>query len=171
MSHPFRSSSIRHSTSDIGHPKNRLERILEWAVIASFILMILTVILQVVARYALPWSPHWTEELARFCFIYMVSLGAGLAVKDRAYVNVTTVLNLLPVKIRFYMDNIILCSVMLLMLFMFIYSISLIEIVTLQQSAALQINMVFIYFSMTCMGFLVMLYAAFEIFLNLKKSP
>jgi TRAP-type transport system small permease protein len=151
--------------------KQTLDKTLEWAVVISFILMIVTVVIQVVARYALPWSPHWTEEMARFCFIYMVSLGAGLAIKDRAYVNVSSLLDRFSPKGKLIMDNLILSAIILLMGTMFIYSIPLVKIVTLQNSASLKINMGFIYFSMTSMGFLVMLYAAFEIFLNLKKSP
>lgn len=140
-----------------------LDKILEWAVTLNFMLMILVVMLQVIARYALPWSPHWTEELARFCFIYMVSLGAGLAIQDRAYVNVTTLLNMFQGRARFVMDCLILLGIILLMLVMFIYSIPLIGIVTLQTSAALQINMGFIYFSMCCMSFFVILYALVQL--------
>ena len=43
-----------------------LDKILEWSVVVSFMLMIVVVMIQVIARYALPWSPHWTEEMARF---------------------------------------------------------------------------------------------------------
>jgi TRAP-type C4-dicarboxylate transport system permease small subunit len=149
--------------------KNYLDRILEWAVIISFILMILTVILQIVARYGLPWSPHWTEELARFCFIYMVSLGAGLAVQERAYVSVTTLLNLFPKKARYYMDNFILSSVILLMLFMVVYNIPLIEIVSLQSSASLKLNMGIMYFAMTFMGLFVIIYCFLELRNNFKR--
>jgi len=147
-----------------------MKKTIEWAVIISFVLIIVTVVIQVVARYALPWSPHWTEELARFCFIYMVSLGAGLAVQDRSYVNVSSILDRFPPKGKLWMDNLILSAIILLMGTMFIYSIPLIKIVTLQNSASLKINMGFIYFSMTCMGFLVMLYAAFELLSNLKRT-
>jgi TRAP-type C4-dicarboxylate transport system permease small subunit len=100
-----------------------LDKILEWAVTFSFISMILVVMIQVIARYALPWSPHWTEEMARFCFIYMVSLGAGLAIQDRAYVNVTTFLNKFTGNARFYLDSSILIGVLTLMLFMLIFRI------------------------------------------------
>jgi TRAP-type C4-dicarboxylate transport system permease small subunit len=149
--------------------KTYLDKILEWAVTISFILMIMTVMIQVIARYALPWSPHWTEEMARFCFIYMISLGAGLAVKDRSYINVSLFLDWLDTKARKWMDTVILLSIVLLMLFMLVYSIPLMEIVSLQDSASMRINMAFIYFSMTCMSFLVMFYSLLEIGSNLKQ--
>ena len=146
-----------------------MDKILEWAVTISFMLMILTVMLQVIARYALPWSPHWTEEMARFCFIYMVSLGAGLAVKDRSYINVSLFLDWLDVKARHWMDSFILLCIILLMLCMLVFSIPLMDIVSLQDSASLKINMAFIYFSMTCMSLFVAFYSIVELQKNLKK--
>lgn len=149
--------------------KSNLDKILEWAVTISFMMMIITVMIQVVARYALPWSPHWTEEMARFCFIYMVSLGAGLAVKDRSYINVSIFLDWLDSKSRLWMDTMILLAIILLMLFMFVFSIPLIEIVSLQNSASMKINMAVIYFSMSAMSFLVLFYSILAIRSNLKK--
>lgn len=142
---------------------NYLDKALAWALVISASAMILVVLLQIMARYALPWSPDWTEEMARFCFIYMVSLGAGLALKDNAYVNVTTFLGKFPVKVRLYMESIILSSVSMLMFIMFVYSFPLLKIVSLQTSAALQINMALIYFSMMLMSFFVMLYAIVQL--------
>lgn len=149
--------------------KTNLDKILEWAVTISFMLMIVTVMLQVIARIALPWSPHWTEEMARFCFIYMVSLGAGLAVKDRSYINVSLFLDWLDVKARIWMDTFILICITLLMLCMLVFSIPLMDIVSLQDSASLKINMAFIYFSMTCMSSFVAFYSIMELKKNITK--
>mgnify|MGYP002090250448 CR=1 FL=1 len=37
------------------------------------------VLVQVISRNFLPNAPSWTEELARYSFIYMVAFGVGLA--------------------------------------------------------------------------------------------
>jgi TRAP-type C4-dicarboxylate transport system permease small subunit len=149
--------------------QTRIDKILEWAVTISFMLMILTVVIQVVSRYALPWSPHWTEEMARFCFIYMVSLGAGLAIKERAYINVSIFLDGLNSKGKIWMDSMILFSIMVLMLFMLVFSLPLVKIVSLQDSASMRISMGFIYFSMTCMSFFVAYYSLLELLKNFGK--
>ena len=49
-------------------------------------LLILPVALQVASRYIAP-LPHfiWTEEVARFCFIWIVMIGATVAVRDEAH--------------------------------------------------------------------------------------
>lgn len=145
-----------------------LDNVLDWAVIGCFILMILTVCLQVFARYALPWPPPWTEELARFAFIYMVSLGAGLAIKDRSYVNVDILLQSLGERKRVILDSFILMLIILLIGLMLWYSIPLIRIVQLQQSASLKINMALIYLSMFFMALLVILYAYLELIKNVN---
>ena len=46
-------------------------------------LLIVPVVLQIVLRFS-PALPHfiWTEELARFCFIWVIMIGAMIAVRD-----------------------------------------------------------------------------------------
>lgn len=145
-----------------------LEKLLELAVTCSFVVMMLSVCLQVVSRYALPWSPSWTEELARFCFIYMVSLGAGLAIKDKSYVRVGVIFDKLAPKFRIILENGILSCIGILMGFMLVYSVPLIRIVTLQQSASMKLNMGLVYFSMFAMSSLVLWYVIREIIINSK---
>jgi len=45
--------------------------------------LIVPVVLQIVARFS-PAIPHfiWTEEVARFCFIWVIMIGATIAVRD-----------------------------------------------------------------------------------------
>ena len=147
-----------------------LDKVLSFLVVSSFVLMIAVVILQILARYALPWSPNWTEEMARFCFIYMVSLGAGLAIQDNGYVSVNTLLDRLGLRSRKRLEITILIFVIILMSTMFIVSIPLVRIVTLQTSAAMQLNMSIMYGSMTCMGFFVSIYSIFQLFERIKSN-
>jgi TRAP-type C4-dicarboxylate transport system permease small subunit len=148
--------------------KFSLEQVLGMAVVATFVLMMLSVCIQVFSRYALPWSPSWTEELARFCFIYMVSLGAGLAIKDKSYVRVGVIFDRLGPKSRIRLEILILSCIGLLMSFMMYFSIPLIHIVTLQQSASMKLNMGLVYFSMLAMSSLTLWYVIREIFINSK---
>lgn len=49
-------------------------------------LLIVPVVLQIAARF-IPALPHviWTEEIARFCFIWVIMIGATVAVRDGAH--------------------------------------------------------------------------------------
>lgn len=147
-----------------------LDKVLSFLVVSSFILMIAVVILQILARYALPWSPNWTEEMARFCFIYMVSLGAGLGIQDRGYVSVNTLLDKLRPSARKRLEIIILIFVIILMLTMFVVSIPLAQIVSLQISPAMQLNMSIMYLSMSCMGLFVSIYSILQLLERIKTA-
>ncbi|MDR1931907.1 MAG: TRAP transporter small permease subunit [Spirochaetales bacterium] len=73
-----------------------------------------TVIIQIVCR-SLPFLPipSWTEELARYCFIYAVAFAAGLAVQANSFVAVDILTNMIPKKFkRLYMIclNVLLCA-------------------------------------------------------------
>ena len=46
------------------------------------------VLVQVISRNFLPNAPSWTEELARYSFIYMVAFGVGLAALKHEFVLV-----------------------------------------------------------------------------------
>lgn len=55
---------------------NLLTKVCNWAVFTSFLLIILTVLFQISARYLLPRVPSWTEELSRYLFVFMVVFSA-----------------------------------------------------------------------------------------------
>lgn len=84
--------------------KKFLERTLEWTSSLCFAGLIAVVLLQVFARLFLARSPHWTEEASRFLMLYMVAFAAGLAARDRAYVNVDFLLNVFKGRLRAFVD-------------------------------------------------------------------
>lgn len=52
-------------------------------------ILIVPVTIQIVARFS-EYVPHfiWTEEMARFCLIWIIMLGASIAVRDGAHFDV-----------------------------------------------------------------------------------
>ena len=64
-------------------------RLLDWLLIASVAVLIVPVTMQIVSRYTSLIPPYiWTEELARFVFIWMIMIGAMLGVREVAHFNV-----------------------------------------------------------------------------------
>ena len=64
-------------------------RLLGWLLVATVAVLIVPVSLQTFSRYtALIPSYLWTEELARFLFIWMVMLGAMIGVRERTHFEV-----------------------------------------------------------------------------------
>jgi TRAP-type transport system small permease protein len=64
-------------------------RFLTWLMIATVAILVVPVTLQVVSRYTdLIPAYIWTEELARFMFIWMVMLGAMIGVREGTHFEV-----------------------------------------------------------------------------------
>jgi TRAP-type transport system small permease protein len=64
-------------------------RLLDWLLIATVVVLIVPVTMQIVSRYTNLIPPYiWTEELARFVFIWMIMIGAMIGVREMAHFNV-----------------------------------------------------------------------------------
>lgn len=72
----------------LGYLADVLDRILLALAVIALIGLSLTVLLQVASRLFLPITIAWTEEITRYLFIYMVSLGAGVVLHRHRNVNV-----------------------------------------------------------------------------------
>lgn len=65
-----------------------------WLLLTFYALIILTVAIEVIRRFALNYSSVWGEELARYAFIYLVWIAAAAAVRDRAHIRIDVLVNL-----------------------------------------------------------------------------
>ena len=64
-------------------------RLLSWLLVFSVGILVVPVSLQIFSRYtALIPSYIWTEEMARFLFVWMVMIGAMIGVRDSAHFEV-----------------------------------------------------------------------------------
>ena len=63
--------------------------LLNWLLIITVAVLIVPVTMQIVSRYTSLIPPYiWTEELARFVFIWMIMLGAMVGVREVSHFNV-----------------------------------------------------------------------------------
>lgn len=60
--------------------------------------MVIVISIQVFMRYVLDNSLSWSEELARYCFIWLIYLGISYGVKSQRHIKVDVVLILLKDK-------------------------------------------------------------------------
>ena len=64
-------------------------KLLNWLLVATVAILVVPVTMQIVSRFTgLIPSYIWTEELSRFMFIWMVMLGAMVAVRERTHFDV-----------------------------------------------------------------------------------
>ncbi len=72
-------------------------RLLSWLLVVSVGILIIPVSLQIFSRYtALIPSYIWTEEMARFFFIWMIMLGAMIGIRDSTHFDIDLFPNLSP---------------------------------------------------------------------------
>ena len=67
-------------------------------VVACFAYMTLAVLAQVFGRYVFNYSISWTEETARYAQIWVVLMGAGIAMRRGLHVAVDALAAMLPLR-------------------------------------------------------------------------
>jgi len=71
------------------HAIDSYYRFLKFVITLLMGLMIIPVLLQIVSRYTGIIPRYiWTEEIARFCFVWIIMIGSMIAVRDAAHFDV-----------------------------------------------------------------------------------
>ncbi len=68
------------------------------------VLMFLATFANVVGRYFFNSPIQWAEEFSRYSFLWVVFLGAVVCTKHKRHVGIDTVVNLLPVRYRVWVN-------------------------------------------------------------------
>ena len=77
-----------------------VDRLLEGIVATVYGLTIVVMFIQVVMRYVFNEPFTWAEELSRYCFIWIVYLGAAIASKRAAHLKVDYLAPYMPPRLR-----------------------------------------------------------------------
>ncbi|ARK31211.1 TRAP transporter small permease [Halalkalibacter krulwichiae] len=111
------------------------------------VIMVTAIFVQVVMRYVLGSSLAWSEELARYCFIWLVYLGISYGVKKQRHIKVDIILLFLKDRWKIVVN--ILANVIFLSFAIFVvvygYDIAKTVLTYGQKSPALQIPMGLVY--------------------------
>ena len=78
----------------------QLERLVEWLMALALAVMVVLVFGNVVLRYAFDSGITWAEEVARLMFVWLIFLGAILALRHHAHIGVEMLQERLPRKAR-----------------------------------------------------------------------
>ena len=137
--------------------------------IASCNWYILSVCVQIFARFMLSSAPSWTEEASRLLFIYAICFAAGKALEEKYFVNLDLFYNMMPEKLRKWID--IGTSLVLLVLFALttIYTFPLIKLGFAETSPSLDIPMSIAFLSILIFSVSSFYYSFFELKEKFKK--
>ncbi|GJL81153.1 MAG: hypothetical protein DHS20C01_07870 [marine bacterium B5-7] len=58
-----------------------------------YLFIVVVIFNEVLRRFVLSYSSLWGEETARYSFIYMVWIGASMAVKDRLHIRISIIID------------------------------------------------------------------------------
>ncbi len=138
---------------------NFITRILKIGTLWSTIGLILTVSLQIFARFFLKNAPSWTEEASRFLFIYAIAFAAGLALKNHYYVHLDMFYNKFSSSVKKSLRLAIPIFIFLLFAIMSIYAVQLILLGFKEKSPSLGMNMGIAFLSIFIMSSTICLFA------------
>lgn len=107
--------------------------------------MLIVVALQVYYRFVLNDPLDWSEEVARYLFVWLSFLGAAVGVRHRVHLGIDTLEKSLdPQKYR-YIATIINLVILLFLGFIFFFSFRVLNVVGHQSSPAVGISMLYPY--------------------------
>ncbi|MFG6150215.1 TRAP transporter small permease [Halobacillus sp. B23F22_1] len=105
---------------------------------------VIIIFTQVVMRYVFDNSLSWSEEIARYAFIWMIYIGVSYGVKEQKHLNVDAFSMLFEKKGKIILSMISTISFFIFSLIISIYGFDIVVKIT-RESAALQIPMEWVY--------------------------
>ena len=146
------------SWSILNRVNDRLYGFLSVVCAVLLTVMILTIFAQVVGRYLFEASTPWAEEVAVYCFIWVVFLGTSLGVRDHSHL----VADLLPATMGRILDSVLIAFGHLMVTvtaFVFLWFGSRYAILGLtRMSFSMGFPMIYIYISLPITGAIMFLF-------------
>lgn len=123
--------------------------------IAAFSLMVVVTFMQIIYRFVLLKPIPWSEELARYLFVWITFLGSGVAVKNKGHVGVELVIDRLPKKLRKISLIIAFIVCVVFCILMVTNGVTMVQRTMNQRSAAMSMPMSYAYIAIP-IGFILM---------------
>ncbi len=137
----------------------------EAAVLITLVaVMTVVVFLQVVYRYVLTQPLHWSEELARYLFVWLSILGATLGLQKRGHFGLDFFYRMFPDKRRRFLQFLIYLLMGGVILVILVQGIKLVQITVLQESPAMGISMGWAYACLPVAAALMAIHLASNLF-------
>lgn len=124
---------------------NRVE---DFLTIGITLVLVVVVFLQVVFRYFFNSPLAWSEELARYVFIWLVYISAAVVLRDDSHMSMDFFATRMPKKYRVVVDIVTKSLIALFMIMCIVQSGTLIKITMSQASPSLSIPMGLIYLAL-----------------------
>lgn len=143
---------------------NIVTKFLKIAIVIVFSILVASCVLQVFTRFILNSSLSWTEELARYTFIWANMLGAILCTKNKSNATVSVITDNLSIENQLLLRKIVNVLSIIIGLILLSYGSKVAWAVRTQLSPALRISMSFVYGAAPVFGALLVFYCIYDIY-------
>src|SRR5699024_8494772 len=146
-----------------------IENIFKYIAITLLVLIIVTIMLQIIAREIIYFPVSWTQEVATFSFLWMSLIGAALGVRNTSHVSIDIFVSKLPTRMYKLVAYLVELSIIFLMIIFGKYSLEFSLQAQNQMSSTLGISMKYIYMSFVVFSLLTIVFSLEKIF-NIKRA-
>lgn len=150
---------------------NVIRRLVEYAIVALFVILIAAVFFQVVARYVFNQPPAWSEELARYCQVWIIILASSICLRKGSHLAVDYLGRILSSRMRFRLQGLLYALIGVYVGVVTVSGVRLMLVGHYQVSPALQLNMSWVYLIFPLGGALMTFEAALKARDCLRKTP
>ena len=130
----------------------------ETVVVVLMAIMVATLAVQVFFRFVIGDPLSWTEELARYAFVWITFLGAAVAYRHRAHIVVDIMLHLVPTRARAPLAWVVEGLVAVTLVILIREGLRMVETTSNVRATMLQIPMSYIYAAIPVSAALMLVY-------------
>jgi TRAP-type C4-dicarboxylate transport system permease small subunit len=131
----------------------------EFVIIFLFAVLVAVVFYQVVARYIFNDPPSWTEELARYCQVWIILLTSSICIRKGSHLAVDYMGHKLRGRLKRKINIVMSTLIALYVLVVTVFGWKLMVVGQYQLSPALQVKMSFVYVVFPLSGVLMLMEA------------
>lgn len=132
---------------------DRINEYLKWATIVSITIMLFVIFLQVIFRYVFSHSLTFSEELARYLFVYIVFFGTAVVARENGHIVMGVLTQKLKGKIAKYTKIAAYIFTILFVTILFYQGFRMVMLTSYQLSPALRIPMSYVYLAIPMASF------------------
>ena len=150
---------------------NFIEKLFRLATSCLFVVMVASIAYQIVLRYVFSRANSWSEELARYSFVWLVMLAACLGARHGRHMCIEFLVERFPAPLR----TVVALGTRLLATAFFVVlgykGAELFSFTLHQHSTGLEIPMAYVYLAIPVGAFVMCLFSVEDILRLLKKRP
>lgn len=144
--------------------KNGIDRVLTWVCVVLFAALVLDVMWQVVTRQILNNPSAWSEELAKYLFIWLGLFGAALVFGERGHVAVDLLVQRSPRKVQLVLMVLVQLAILAFALLVLVWGgIRVSNLAWDQNLTGLPVNVGWLYTALPISGALTVLYTLYHL--------